>query len=317
MQNMLTEKIKNLTIYWEYLSLYHSCKLDIFDHVKNLSPSKQKLQKLCKADNQFFTKLLDYLFHEKYLKLIGNKIYLTKKGETLTDEHPSLFKFLILNWWDLHLNSWQSMDISIHKGKSSFEFQYKKKFFEYISQDKKKLKIYQKAMYYYARKDYSTLLKKYDFSPFQKITDLGGGLGYIIQILTNQFPNKDCILFESSSVIQLLDKDIKTREGNFFKDSLPYSDIFILSRILHDWNDSKCLEILKNTKKYLNKNGKIMVIEILQDFNKTYLLNLNMFLLCGSKERYLKDYNLLFKKMNFKLEKLIPLNNLYSILIYS
>lgn len=37
--------------------------------------------------------------------------------------------------------------------------------------------------------------------------------------------------------------------GDFFKDDLPKADLYILSRILHDWSDEKIHELLSKLSK--------------------------------------------------------------------
>lgn len=37
--------------------------------------------------------------------------------------------------------------------------------------------------------------------------------------------------------------------GDFFKDSIPEADLYILSKILHDWDDEKCGQLLAEVYK--------------------------------------------------------------------
>lgn len=37
--------------------------------------------------------------------------------------------------------------------------------------------------------------------------------------------------------------------GDFFKDSLPEAELYILARILHDWTDERCVELLQRIYK--------------------------------------------------------------------
>lgn len=37
--------------------------------------------------------------------------------------------------------------------------------------------------------------------------------------------------------------------GDFFKDSIPEADLYILSKILHDWDDDKCGQLLAKVHK--------------------------------------------------------------------
>lgn len=37
--------------------------------------------------------------------------------------------------------------------------------------------------------------------------------------------------------------------GDFFKDPLPDADLYVLARILHDWTDQRCTELLQRVHK--------------------------------------------------------------------
>lgn len=37
--------------------------------------------------------------------------------------------------------------------------------------------------------------------------------------------------------------------GDFFNDSIPEAELYILSKILHDWDDDKCIQLLAKVYK--------------------------------------------------------------------
>ena len=96
------------------------------------------------------------------------------------------------------------------------------------------------------------------------------------------------------------------------------TDAIILSRILHDWNDEKALQILKNCFNTLTDKGTLYVIENCIDKTKIdiSLLSLNMTIMCESYERTSKEYCSLANKINFKLYQEIKLNELQTIIIF-
>lgn len=50
---------------------------------------------------------------------------------------------------------------------------------------------------------------------------------------------------------------------DFFRDSLPSSEIVLLDSILADWNDDSCITLLRRIKKILHlANGKLIVSEV-------------------------------------------------------
>lgn len=84
--------------------------------------------------------------------------------------------------------------------------------------------------------------------------------------------------------------------------------------ILHDWNDEKCLKILKNCKEALSREGKLIIIDVVienekgdSNFFETKLFyNLDMMTLFDGKERNEKDLAELFFSVGFSNFKITP-----------
>lgn len=85
--------------------------------------------------------------------------------------------------------------------------------------------------------------------------------------------------------------------------------------ILHDWNDDQCVAILKNCKKALPKNGKVIIIEYImpREIYETDLATKNSLfydvgIMCatqGGKERTKEEFEVLAMKAGFNLPNII------------
>lgn len=53
--------------------------------------------------------------------------------------------------------------------------------------------------------------------------------------------------------------------GNFFEDQLPDADVFVLSRIIHDWVEPKAKVLLKKIYDKLPSGGAVLVCEMILD----------------------------------------------------
>jgi hypothetical protein len=59
-----------------------------------------------------------------------------------------------------------------------------------------------------------------------------------------------------------LSRQIDCQEGSFF-DQVPAGlDLYLLKRILHDWNDEQCIKILTNCKRAMLPNSKLLIMEM-------------------------------------------------------
>jgi len=85
------------------------------------------------------------------------------------------------------------------------------------------------------------VLSAYDFSPFSKIGDIGGGRGHLLQAVLEATPGATGVLFDQPHVIaesaSLASKRLSLQSGDFFKDALLACDAYLVMEVIHDWND--------------------------------------------------------------------------------
>ena len=170
-------------------------------------------------------------------------------------------------------------------------------------------KQFTKAMHNNSVGPATVLSKKFDFSNFTSLLDLGGGSGAYPIILTKQYPNLNAIVFDVPNVCSVAEEYIKkeraeakvsTIAGDFFKDEFPKGhDVVLLSQILHSWGIEENKILLSKVYDYLPKKGAIIINEFLLNDDKTgplfpALFTLNM-LISSEKgnsytEREIKDW---------------------------
>ncbi|ETE57328.1 Hydroxyindole O-methyltransferase, partial [Ophiophagus hannah] len=96
------------------------------------------------------------------------------------------------------------------------------------------------------------VLTAFDLSEFEFIYDIGGSCGALSKELIAIYPNCSVTLFDLPEVVETSKKyhafsetsQITFHGGDFFKDPIPEADLYIFARILFDWNDEKCLQLL-------------------------------------------------------------------------
>ena len=79
----------------------------------------------------------------------------------------------------------------------------------------------------------------YDFSRFEKIADVGGGRGHLLQAILQKWPEPMGILFEQPHVIdevrEIGTDRLQLRARDFFACNLPVADAYVLMEVIHDW----------------------------------------------------------------------------------
>ncbi len=307
------------TSHWKYMAVSTACKLNIFDNLEIPKTAKQLAKELSLDENKL-SHLLDALYTINFLDRNEHKFSLNKFSDFLTEDNEDSLKYACMNWSEEHLTAWQNLYFSIKTGKSSFEKIYGLPFFDYLNKYPEKLYAYHKAMYEYAKDDYFKLPELIDFKKYKSVMDVGGAYGALIKNIKDKNSNVECFLFDLPKVVeQLTLTNIKIIGGSFFEEIPNVSEVMILARILHDWNDEKAKIILKNCFEALPKSGELYIIENCSDKTDIdlSLLSLNMAAMCESYERTSKEYIALAENTGFYFTNELKLNELQTILIFS
>ena len=98
--------------------------------------------------------------------------------------------------------------------------------------------------------------------------------------------------------------------GNFLE-SLPRGgDLYLLSGVIHDWNDEGAKRILRNCRNAMRSGGKVLVVECIvpdgdePSFSK--LLDLNMMVMTGGRERTEREFRELIDLSGLEVTGIIP-----------
>uniref|UniRef100_A0A8C6T497 Acetylserotonin O-methyltransferase n=1 Tax=Neogobius melanostomus TaxID=47308 RepID=A0A8C6T497_9GOBI len=138
----------------------------------------------------------------------------------------------------------------------------------------------------------------FDLSPFKVICDLGGCSGALAKHCTSAYPQCTVTIFDLPKVVHTSREHFVTQahnrigfhEGDFFKDPIPEADLYILARILHDWTDQCCVELLTRVYKAC-KPGQCLLYEDGSGPLTAQLYSLNMLVQTEGRERSAAQYS--------------------------
>lgn len=220
---------------------------------------------------------------------------------------------------DWHDKVWDNLFYTIKTGKPSFEKVHGQKAFEWFGKNPEAAEVFHKANSHKAAFSHSAIVETRDFSEFESITDVGGGLGGLMFAILDAFPNINGTVFELPETARHLETIIRDRNmekrlqaiaGNFFREIPGGSDAYLLSNILHDWPDRECETILKNCRKAVGPNGRLLIVETLvppgNAFSIAKLLDLEVLLMGGGRERTEAEYETLLANTGFHLSGIVP-----------
>jgi cyclopropane fatty-acyl-phospholipid synthase-like methyltransferase len=99
-------------------------------------------------------------------------------------------------------------------------------------------------------------------------------------------------------------------EGNVF-DSVPNgADAYLMRHIIHDWTDEQSVQILRNCRKVMPTNGRLLIVEsVVPSGNEPSLaktFDMAMLVFPGGLERTEEEYRRLFEQADFQLSSVTP-----------
>ena len=105
----------------------------------------------------------------------------------------------------------------------------------------------------------------YAFDRHRRLLDIGGGHGAFVNALAAACPSLELGIFDLPPVLAgatNLPPRVSRHPGDFFADTPPTGyDCITLSRILHDHDDDRCLQILRGIRAALPEDGRLVIAE--------------------------------------------------------
>jgi hypothetical protein len=98
--------------------------------------------------------------------------------------------------------------------------------------------------------------------------------------------------------------------GSFFESVPGAADVYVVKRILHDWADDTCVQILGNIRRAMPKGGRVLAIDAVlaprgtPDMNK--LTDLLMMVVCPGRERTEQEFRDLYAAAGLRLTRVVP-----------
>lgn len=323
--------LQMITGTWVSQAIYAAAKLEIADIIKDGAKSINELAIATNTHAPYLYRLLRALSSVGvFTEIEPEKFALTEIAEHLRSDIPSSLRSLSIMLGDeWNWQSWGDIVKIIKTGKPALHDIYQvDNAFEYFKQNPKSGDIFNEAMTNSSKSINATVVEAYDFSTITSIVDVAGGCGGLIASILAANQHMQGILFDLPSVItgakKLLEKEgvadrCLTIDGDFFQTIPLNGDAYILSQILHDWDDERCIHILKNIRHSIASNGKLLVIEaVIPPSNEAHfgkLLDLEMLIMySGGRERTEVEFSHIFEAAGFRLNRILPTNSYISVI---
>lgn len=249
----------------------------------------------------------------------------TPMSELLVADHPGAARGKLM-WLThpLHFDTYSEFLYSVKTGETVCKRVYGVPIFEYFQKNKETSEIFNAAMTSFSRDVIDPVLQAYDFSWLDggTLADIAGGHGAILAAILEKYPKIRGKLFDLEHVLEGARPRFATGplagrcefiSGDFFKE-VPAADAYVMKHIIHDWDDEKSVQILRNCRRAGSQNARVILFEaVIQPGNEPHpakWLDLEMLLLPGGKERTEAEFASLFERAGFRIERVVPSKSL-------
>ncbi len=315
--------IKLFTGPWIAQAIYVAATLGIADLLKNGAKSINELAQDTNSHSLNLYRILRALASiDVFIEVEPEKFGLTPIAQYLCSDHPnSLHSLAMMLGDDWHWRSWGEVLNVVKTGQPAIKGLYQvDNTFEYFEKNKESGAIFNDAMTNFSQNIHTAVVDNYDFSDIDKIVDIGGGYGTLVASILAKYPRMHGVIFDQPSVVSganslLESKKIRNRcqtvGGDFFQSVPSEGDAYILSYIIHDWSDEDCIKILKNIRRGIKENGRLLVIEaVVPTGNESHfskLMDLEMMIVYpNGRERTELEYRKLYETSGFQLTNILP-----------
>lgn len=248
---------------------------------------------------------------------IDDRFGLTPISDLLrSDVVDSMRPFAVL-LGEEHYRGMGDLLYAVKTGQTSFDHIYGMGLFEYLSCHPEANATFNAAMHG-SGTEWTDLPKFYEFDSHETIVDIGGGKGALITAILKANPQMHGVLYDLPHVLTESEAFLKTEGvlkrckiigGNALVSVPSGGDLYVISAVLHAFQDDKALKILDNCRSSIPPNGKLLIIEhVLPEGDVPYegkMFDLLMLSVSGGMERTRREWKDLLSKSRFELRRVI------------
>ena len=314
--------------YWASRAVYVAAKLGIADL---LADGPQSCEDLARATGAHAPSLYRVLRALASIGIFsedpGQTFAITPVGATLrTDVPGSLRHFAIEELGENHYPAWEQVLYSVKSGAKAFDHVFGRTKWQYMTEHPEEAAIFNAAMSSFSFVVANAIVEAYDFSGSRTIVDVGGGDGSLLTAILKANGHTRGILADLPHVAEQARVRVESEglaprceiaPGDFFRE-VPAADTCMLKWIIHDWDDDRSIAILRNCRNALTPNGKVLLIEAVVEpgpataFSK--MMDLNMLVMTGGRERTEPEYRALLQAAGLTLTRIVPTHTAMSVI---
>ena len=324
--------------FWQSRVLYVAARLDIASVLGDEYLTADEIAARVSAQPGATYRLLRMLVAMGIFEEISPRVYKNNKlSAHLRADHPKNVRAMILmhNSEEMSRPWYEQLERGVRSGDVPFTLAYGQQLFAYMDSHAEFDNLFSRAMDSVEALTGDSFATDFDWGRFERVIDVGGAKGSKSVTILKRHLNLKALVVDRLQVIQGAEQYWAEREapallarlnfqaGDMFE-SVPVAtsnkDIYLLSAVLHGFDDESCVKVLRNLASASAATGaRIVLMELVMaeargDF-ATAAVDMQMFMGTRGRERTLNEWRSLFDGCGLMLEEEVNLRSFAKMLV--
>jgi hypothetical protein len=231
---------------------------------------------------------------------------------------PSLREMSLVLNDDAVLRGWAQLEQVLATGAPAFPAVNGQTFFEHLAADSERSANMARFMKGITGQEGPRIAAGFPFGRFARIMDVGGAAGHILANILRAHPTVRGAVLDLPRTAEvarrfLLEQGLTDRcevvAQDFLEAVTPGYDAYFIKSVLHDWDDEKSVQILRNIRAAMPDHGRVLIAEIVlragqQIGHPHRFIDMEMMVTLGGKERTAGEWQELLRLAGMRLEEI-------------
>lgn len=249
--------------------IYVAAKLGIADLITSDGTSVQALAAQLHVHPDALSRILHTLAGLGILHQGEHDVFsVTPLGKTLCKDSPQSVRDYAIYSHEFIYEGLRHITESVRTGAPVFDTIFGMPFYEYFQAHPEHGAIFHAGMGSRGRVEIAAILEAYDFSACRKVVDVGGGNGALLSAIVATYDQVSGVLFDQGPAIAAAQSgrggplpQCELVAGDFFEGMPAGGDTYMVKRVLCDWPNEKAIHILRNCRRAMANDGRLLIID--------------------------------------------------------
>lgn len=211
----------------------------------------------------------------------------------------------------------EHLEDTVRAGRTVFEEIFGAPFFEHLARIPQAGEGFDTGMAGLSTSEDDAIAAVCAFPEHGTVVDIGGGRGGLLRRALVRNPGLSGVLYDREQVLcdhTLDEPELAGRwqvcPGDFFASVPSGAEVYLMKRILHDWDDEDCLRILRACRAAMTTGSRLLAVDaVVPQGNEPHpgkILDVLMMASFNGRERSAQDFRRLLSAAGLRLTRILP-----------